>query len=120
MNSFEERLRDAMRRQAAPPGLVEKVLARAGAFPQPAASRWRAFSRYFSLPALRFAATAAVACLLIAAAGLVHQQRQEHLRREGEMAKAQVTEALRVASTKLNVARSKVEDLSRENSSRRL
>jgi hypothetical protein len=120
MNNLEKRLRDAMRRQAAPPGLVEKVMARAAAFPQPVASRWRRFSRYFSLPALRLAGAVAVAGFLIAVAGLVHQQRQERLRREGEMAKAQVTEALRVASTKLNVARSKVEDPSKENSFRRL
>ena len=120
MNSFEEKLRNAMRREPAPPGLAEKVLARAGAFPRPAASRWRTFGRCFSLPAWRLAGAVAAAGLLIAVAALVQRQHQERLRHQGEMAKAQVTEALRVASTKLNVARRKVEESDRENSFRRL
>ena len=38
----------------------------------------------------------------------------ERLRREGELAKTQVIQALRIASVKLNVARRKVQESSRE------
>ena len=86
--------------------------------PQPGANGWRQFRRYFALPVLRWAAVAAV-CLLIVA-GLVRHQRQDRVRREGEMARAQVTQALRIASAKLNVARRRVEEIGRETSPRRL
>jgi hypothetical protein len=57
---------------------------------------------------------------LFIVAGFVRHQRQERLRREGEMARAQVTQALRIASAKLNVARRRVEEIGRETSPRRL
>jgi hypothetical protein len=119
MNSFEDELRNALRRRAAPEHFAEKVMARTRGLPPAGAKGWLQFSHFLGLPVLRFAMAAAAVCLLIVA-GLVHHERQERLRREGEIARAQVTQALRIASAKLNVARRKVEDIGRETSARRL
>lgn len=119
MNCFEDELRKALRREAAPGDFAEKVLARTRGLPPAGAKGWLQFSQFLSLPVFRFAIAAAAVCLLIVA-GLVHYERQERLRREGEMARAQVTQALRIASAKLNIARSKVEDIGRETPSHRL
>ncbi|MGO8787410.1 MAG: hypothetical protein ACLQVL_08510 [Terriglobia bacterium] len=118
MNPLEDELRNALRRKGAPEGFAETVLARTQSLPRLGANGWRQFRRYFALPVLRWAAVAAV-CLLIVA-GLVRHQRQDRVRREGEMARAQVTQALRIASAKLNVARRRVEEIGRESSPRRL
>jgi hypothetical protein len=119
MKSFEDELRNALRREAAPTGFVEKVLAHTCALRQPRTTGWRLFGRFLAQPRLRIAVAAAAACML-AVAGVLHHQRQEHLRQEGELAKEQVTQALRIASAKLNLARRKVEAAGRETSSRRL
>ncbi len=119
MNPFEEKLRNALRREAAPEGFAEEVLARTRALPQPGAKAWRRFGAFRAVPGLRWAAAAVAICLLIVA-GLVHHQRQERLRREGEMARVQVRQALRIASVKLNVAREKVQGINRETPPSRL
>jgi hypothetical protein len=119
MNPFEDKLRNALRREAAPEGFAEKVLARTRGLPQPGARAWRQSSAFLAMPALRWAAAAVAACLLVVA-GLVHHQRQERLRREGEMARAQVMQALRIASVKLNVARRRVQEIGREDLPSRL
>ena len=119
MNPFEDKLRNALRREAAPEGFAEKVLARIRGLPQPGAKGWRQFGAFLARPVLRWALTAATVCLVIAG-GVVHHERQEHLRREGEMARVQVRQALRIASVKLNVARKKVQEINRETTPSRL
>lgn len=119
MNDFEDKLRNALRREAAPKGFAGKVLARTQCLPQPGTKSWWQFGAFLSWPALRWALVAAAVCLMIVAGG-VHHQRQERLRRQGEMARAQVMQALRIASVKLNVARKRVNSIGREASSSRL
>jgi hypothetical protein len=119
MNPFEDKLRNALRREAAPEGFAEKVLARTRGLPQPGARARRQFGAFLAMPVLRWAVAAVAACLLIVAS-LVHHQRQERLRREGEMARAQVMQALRIASVKLNVARRRVQEIGREDPPSRL
>jgi hypothetical protein len=119
MNPFEEKLRNALRRKAAPEAFAEEVLARARALPQPGARAWRQFGTFLAVRGLRWAA-AAVAVGLLIVASLVHHQRQERLHREGEMARVQVRQALRIASVKLNVARKKVQEINRETPPSRL
>ena len=119
MNDFEDKLRNALRRHSAPEGFAEKVLARTRGFQQPGAKPWRRFGVLFALPVFRWAAAAVTVCLLIVA-GVVHHQRQERQRREGEMARAQVMQALRIASVKLNVARKRVQGIGREAPASRL
>jgi hypothetical protein len=119
MNPFEEKLRNALRREAAPEGFAERVLARTRGLPPPGARAWWRFGAFLTSPVLRWALAAAAVCLVIAA-GVVQHERQVRLRREGEMARVQVRQALRIASVKLNVARKKVQEINRETPGSRL
>jgi hypothetical protein len=110
MNPWEEKLHEALCRKAAPEGFAERVLARTRELPEPAAKPWERVRAIVARPAFRWAVAAAALCLVIAA-GVVHRQRQERLRREGEMARVQVRQALRIASMKLNVALRKVQGI---------
>ena len=112
MSPFEEKLRNALRREAAPEGFAEKVLARTRDLPRPGARAWRQFGAFLRLPVIRWT-LAAAALFLVIAAGMIHHERQERLRQEGEMARRQVRQALRIASVKLNVARKKVQEINR-------
>ena len=66
---------------------------------------WRRLSE---LPNLRWVA-AATACLLMLAAGIEYRERETRL--QGEAAKQQLVEALRIAGSKLNQTREKVREL---------
>jgi hypothetical protein len=119
MNEFEGKLRNALRRQPAPEGFAEKIMARTAGLPRPGAKPERRFRALISSPMFRWAAAAVAVCLLIVG-GVAHYQRQERLRQQGEMAKVQVKQALRIASVKLNVARKKVQGIGREATSSHL
>jgi len=119
MIPFEEKLRNALRHEAAPEGFAERVLARTQREPEPGVKTWRQLKALVSGPAFRRALATAAVCLVIAAV-LVHNQRQERLRQEGELARVQVRQALHIASVKLNVARKKVQEINREAPSSRL
>jgi len=121
MRPLEDELRRALRRREPPPGFTGRVLARirqeadartpAGARSgsQPAQRPFWANWSWFG-PRLRFGLAAAAACLLLAVSLSVWQRHREALqRREGEAARAQVMEALRITSAKLNHVRAKVE-----------
>jgi hypothetical protein len=107
MNSLEEKLRTALRRQDPPPGFEERVLSRIPA-PSPG---WRGtLASYFRMPALRWTMAGIIVCCLILN-GTVQHQREQRLRAEGERAKAQVLQALHMTSVKLNTVRRKVNDI---------
>jgi hypothetical protein len=59
---------------------------------------------------VRWAAVGAVACLLLVI-GVVQYQREQ--RAQGEMAKLQLKQALHIASSKLNQARRRVQEIDR-------
>jgi hypothetical protein len=121
MRPFEDELRRALQRREPPPGFTGRVMARvrqeadahspAGAKSGARAARrslWFGWS-WFG-PRLRFGLAAVAACLLLAVSLSVWQRHREELqRREGEAARAQVMEALRITSAKLNHVRAKVE-----------
>ena len=117
MNAWEEKLREALRRKAAPEGFAERVLARVHELPEPQAKPWHRLRAFIARPALRWAL--AGLCLVIAA-GAVHRERQERLRRQGEIARLQVRQALHIASVKLNAARRKVQEINRAAAQSRL
>jgi hypothetical protein len=75
------------------------------------AKPWERLRVFIAKPALRWVAAGAL-CVMIAA-GAVYRERQERLRREGEMARVEVKQALRIASVKLNAARRKVRGINR-------
>jgi hypothetical protein len=106
MSRFEDFLRDALARQDPGPDFTRAVLDRAAALPAP--RRWR---RFVPLSWLRpaWVAIAVAACLLLVAGGIRINQR--HVRAEGEAAKQQVVQALRIAGAKLHMAQAKVFEL---------
>jgi anti-sigma-K factor RskA len=104
MDQFEEKLREAMRREPPSNGFASRVLARAAQ--QDAARRSRS---WFHVPQWRWAL--AVALLTITAVTLTYRRQQQE-RAQGEAAKQQVMTALRITSAKIQLAQSKVQHLS--------
>ena len=110
MKPLDEELRSALRRQEPPSGFVERVMARVAGRPAPRAAWAQAVRVFFRLPRLRWAAVGAVACLVLAI-GVVQYRREQ--RAQGEMAKEQLKQALHIASSKLNQARKRVQEIDR-------
>jgi len=109
----EEVLKRALRRQSAPAGFADRVLARTAeadaADRRPTIGRPRL--RLFSWPVLRWASAATLAAALVS--GGVYRRHLEDVkaareRAEGEAAKQQLVLALRIAGSKLQLAKSKV------------
>jgi len=107
-NPIENALKEALRREDAPETLAAKVLmhvAQKSAESQPQHS-WLAI---FSRPALRWAAFAGVStCLTL---GGIHYRHLQRERVQGEAAKQQLMLALRIAGSKLHMAKEKVNDI---------
>lgn len=102
MKDLENELRSALKRKAPPADFAERVMARIAQEPAALRPRWRqVLAAIWSAPRRRWAAAGALAGLLIGA-GAVYHHRVERERTEGEAAKAQLMQALRIASTKLN------------------
>ena len=103
-----DELKHALRRQPAPDGFTERVMQR---LDQQSAQRSAAMPReslltLFTRPLVRWAAAGALAVALVA--GGVHVQNVRRERAEGEAAKQRLMLALRIAGSKLQLARSKV------------
>ncbi len=98
MKSFEDELRQALRRREPPPGFAERVLARAGARQrQPRRPAW-----------LDWRWLAPVAALLVLTVGLnLFLERRRRL--AGEQAKQQVMLALQLTGSKLRYAQERVQ-----------
>jgi hypothetical protein len=109
-NLLEDALRNALCPEDAPEGFALKVLARAeqrssAANDAPRTSWWNIFSQ----PILRWAAVAAATiCLLV---GGIYYRNLQRQRAEGEAAKQQLMLALRIAGSKLQLAKEKVNEI---------
>jgi hypothetical protein len=110
LNPLEESLRNALRREDAPEGFVLKVLARAEQQNIAANDAQRtSWLSIFSQPLLRWSAVAAVTiCLVI---GGIYYRNLQRQRAEGEAAKQQLMLALRIAGSKLQLAKEKVNEI---------
>lgn len=117
MSRLDDELKLALSRHEPPADFSDRVLARIAlqeAAPQPRIrSWWRPLLAYLNpfqlrLGQMKWAMVGALACLLVATVGVHRYREQQRLKAEGEVAKAQVMFALRIASTKLNVAQKKV------------
>ena len=86
MNPVERDLREALRREEAPPGFAERVLARARQSEAPQGHSWV------------WLAAAALVLLMIGGVGIVREQRRQA---EGERAKEQLMVAFRITGSKL-------------------
>ena len=117
MNPWEESLREALRRKAAPEGFADRVLARIRELPVREKRPWFRLRAFIARPALRWAA--AVLCLAIAVS-VAYREQQERQRRQGEIARMQVKQALRIASVKLNAARRMVQQVNQGTAQNRL
>jgi hypothetical protein len=109
MKDLENELRAALRRREPPAGFTERVQAQIEAAPAPKAGWRRALASLFGIPPLRWVAAGAAACLLLAI-GIAHYREVQRQRAEGEAAKVQVMQALRIASSKLNVTMKRVQE----------
>ena len=109
MSPIEELLKSALRRQDAPPDFTEQVLARvAGHNSVPQARRDPRWS-IFTQPLLRWAAVTATATSLVI--GGLHYRNVRRERAQGEAAKQQLMLALRIAGSKLQLAKAKVNQM---------
>jgi len=109
MNQIEEQLKNALRRQDAPPDFTEQVLARVAehnSIPQVQHHSWRSF---FTQPLVRRAAITATAASL--ALGGIHYRNVRRERAKGEAAKQQLMLALRIAGSKLQLAKAKINEI---------
>ncbi len=107
--SLERALTDALRREDAPPDFSDQVFARiAQQAPERRFSRnpWHAF---FTQPLVRWAAFAALAASLTV--GFIHHREVVRERAAGEAAKERLMLALRIAGSKLQIARAKVNQI---------
>ncbi len=111
MDRLDDALRKALRREDPGPDFTARVLARAQE-QSPAPGRRRGLFEAFRLPNFRWAAAAAMVCVMVAA-GVEYHERQTRI--EGEAAKEKLVTALKIAGTKLNLARDKVQQLNAEN-----
>ncbi len=107
MNRLDDGLREALARQDPGPQFTARVLAAAAA--KPKESWWRTFVSGFGPAKVRWATAAALACVLVVGGSLEYRRQQED--REGRAAKQQLVLALRIAGTKLNQARDRVQQL---------
>jgi len=109
MRPLDDELRSALKRREPPAGFAERVMARLAG--QPGRVRrggWaQAIGSLFRMPKLRWVAVGAAVCLLLVV-GAVRYQRRE--RAQGELAKEQLKQALHIASSKLNLAKKRVQE----------
>jgi hypothetical protein len=123
MKPFEDELHRALRRRDPPPGFASRVMARVE---QQAAAKarfawlWRLRTRLWSWGGegswKRSAALAAAAAMLVLAVSVVawRQHRIREEQRQGELARAQVMEALHVTSIKLHRVRTRVRNATKD------
>ena len=110
MNYPDDELKGALRRREPPDGFAERVLTRvvveSAAQSVPHREPWL---KFFTQPLVRWASAAALAGALIA--GGIHYRNVQRERTEGEAAKQQLMLALRIASSKLQLAKAKVNEV---------
>jgi hypothetical protein len=107
-NGLDDALKQALRRQEAPAGFTQRVMARVAAqdsAPRPVRDSWLSL---FMQPVVRWAALAAVATAMILGVHIYNVHREQAA---GEAAKQRLMLALRVAGSKLQLARAKVNEM---------
>jgi hypothetical protein len=110
MTRFEEQLKQALKREEPPAGFAERVMAK---IPERKPG-WKSFFSFsFQFPYGRLAMAGALA-LVLAVSVAIHTRQEMQEKLEGERARTQVMTALRIASTKLNITRQKVQSIGRD------
>jgi len=109
MNQIEELLKNALRRQDAPPDFSEQVLARVAQHNSIPRVRQDTWWSIFTQPLVRWSAITATAISLVI--GGIHYRNARRERAKGEAAKQQLMLALRIAGSKLQLAKAKVNEI---------
>ncbi|HTU33271.1 MAG TPA: hypothetical protein VMF66_05670 [Candidatus Acidoferrum sp.] len=99
-DKLEQELKKALRRTDPPAGFAERVLARAAKEEQAKLAREKRRFQWFGMSGLRLGVTCAL-CLIVAASGMIYQHERHQ---QGEQAKEQLMLALRITSSKLEIA----------------
>ncbi len=110
MRPLEDELRAALKRPDAPAGFVERVMARVEAGQARRAGWWERLGEHLRTPRFRWVA-AGIAAGLLLVIGAVQYEREQRARMQGELAREQLKQALHIASSKLNQARRKVQEI---------
>ena len=106
-NPLDDALKNALRREEPAEGFAERVLARMEQ--RESTPRREPWFRFFSRPLVRWGALAAVSASIIV--GTVHYRNEQREREQGEEAKQQLMLALRIAGSKLQLAKAKVNEI---------
>jgi len=104
MSRLDDAIREALRREDPGPEFTARVLA-AAAGAQPKQTWWQAFVSSLHPGRWRWATAGALACALVIGGSIEYHNWQ------GRQAKAKLVLALRIAGSKLNVARDRVQQL---------
>jgi hypothetical protein len=113
-NRMDEVLKRALRREQAPDGFADRILARASEAPLSARSSAAepilagSWLRFFTQPLVRWATLTALATAMILG---VHLRSVRRERARGEAAKQRLMLALRIAGSKLQLAKSRVNEI---------
>jgi len=108
MNHLEDELKEALRRVEPPAGFEARILARVAARQSEGLQPRRTWLGFLGWNSLRWAA-ACTLCVALAASGVLYQREQQ--RRRGEEAKEQLMLALRITSSKLQMAQQSVREI---------
>lgn len=109
LDQLEDELKHVLRRQETPPDFTRQVLARVAeqsSMRQTARDPWWAV---FTQPLVRWAAITATAASLVI--GGIHYRNVQRQRAQGEAAKQQLMLALRIAGSKLQLAKTRVNEI---------
>ena len=119
LNQIEDQLKRALSRQEAPPDFADQVLARVAEQHASRTAPRNPWWRIFTQPLVRWAAITATAASLVI--GGIHYRNVRIERAKGEAAKQQLMLALRIAGSKLQLARARVNEINatQTNQSRR-
>ena len=108
-NRLEDALKQALRREDAPDDFAVRVLTLVAQNSTAPETQKHSWLRFFSHPIVRWAAFATVSICLVAEG--VHYRTQQRERVQGEAAKQQLMLALRIAGTKLHMAKERVNEI---------
>ena len=102
MSPLDDELRNLLRRKEPPEGFAERVKERIEKAPPRTAPAQRVFE-FFRLPVLRWAAAAAVVCV-VAFVGITRYHHQQHMRAQADQASQEAILALRITNEEIDTA----------------
>ncbi len=109
MSRLDDELRMALQRRDVSPDFTARVMARIAELPPVPVSPWQKLVALFRLSAVQFSTAGVLVCLLISLTfGVRYYREYREMKREGEIARAQVLLAFQIASSKLSKAKQKV------------